>query len=249
MVAFCNCRSFVVVSFLSCAAVFAQNGAKSTPSSLEKAAGQFVALLDKGEFDKATATFDAAMLQAMPPDALKSTWEKILAQAGAFKKQSGTWREKSGNYEIVNVTCEFAKMKLDTRVVFDADEKIAGLSFRPPRQPTPAGVEQVWEGKLDVGGAELPLVFHLFKQKNGKFVGTMDSPDQGAKGILLDEVSVKDNAVRLELKSAKFVFEAQLAKDGREMTGDFKQAGQTFPLTLKKTAKAKESKPPTSRKS
>ncbi len=72
----------------------------------------------------------------------------------------------------------------------------------------------------------------------------MDSPDQGAKGIVLDEVTVKEDAVRLELKSARIVYEGKRAADGREITGEFKQAGQTFPLTLKKVARAKESRRP-----
>ena len=39
-----------------------------------------------------------------------------------------------------------------------------------------------WSGKLDLGAAKLTLVFH-FEQKDGFVACTMDSPDQGAKGI------------------------------------------------------------------
>jgi hypothetical protein len=67
----------------------------------------------------------------------------------------------------------------------------------------------------------------------------MDSPDQGATGTVLDEASIKDDAVRLELKSAKMVFEGKRDKDLPTITGELKQSGQTFPLTLKKAAKAK----------
>jgi hypothetical protein len=55
---------------------------------------------------------------------------------------------------------------------------------------------------------------------------------------VLDEVSVRNDVVRLELKSAKMTFEGKRAKDGTIM-GELKQAGQTFPLTLRKSAKAK----------
>src|SRR5262249_48178493 len=159
----------------------------------------FVALLDKGDFDKATGDFDEAMLRALPADKLKGTWEKVVADAGAFKRQLSSRVEKSGKYEVVIVTCEFQKKKLDTRVVFDKDGKITGLFFKTP---PPTGEEEIFEGTFKVGAIEIRLVFHLFKQKDGTYLGTMDSPNQGAKDIPLDEVSVKDDAVRLELKSA-----------------------------------------------
>jgi pimeloyl-ACP methyl ester carboxylesterase len=212
--------------------------------SREQAAKAFVELLDKGEFAKATNDFDDAMRKALPPDELKKTWEKVLNQAGAYKKQVASRTDTTGKYETVYVTCEFARMQLDARVVFDKGGKITGLFFGPVKKPTPKGMEEIWEGTLKVGAVELRLVFHLFKQKDGTYAGTMDSPDQGATDIALDEVSVKDDTVRLELKSAKMVFEGKRSKDGQELAGDLKQAGQTFPLTLKRVAKVKESRRP-----
>jgi hypothetical protein len=177
----------------------------------------------------------------MPTDELKKTWEKILGQAGAYKDQLGARRESSAKYEIVYVTCEFVKVKLDTRVVFDKDGKITGLFFSPTRNPAPTGAEEIWEGALKVGATNLRLVFHLFKQKDGTYTGTMDSPDQGAAGIVLDEVSVKADNVRLQLKSATVVFEGKRDKNGQQILGEFKQAGQSFPLTLNRSAESKES--------
>ena len=43
---------------------------------MKQAAAEFIDLLDKGEFAKATKDFDAAMLKALPADELKKTWEK-----------------------------------------------------------------------------------------------------------------------------------------------------------------------------
>src|SRR5262249_34593669 len=148
---------------------------------------------------------------------------------------------KSGKYDVVVVTCEFQKKELDARVVFDKNSKITGLFFKTP---PPTGEEEIFEGTLKAGGIEIRLVFHLFKRKDGTYLGTMDSPEQGAKDIPLDEVRVKDNAVRLELKSAKMVYEGKRDKDGKEIAGDLKQLGQIFPLTVKRVAKAKEVRRP-----
>jgi imidazolonepropionase-like amidohydrolase/pimeloyl-ACP methyl ester carboxylesterase len=211
---------------------------------LEQAARAFVELLGKGEFERATADFDATMRKVMLPDKLKKAWQKVLDDAGPFKKQTGSRRDKSGKYDVLYVTCEMGKSKVDVRVVFDKDSKIAGLSFGPARKPRPSGVEEIWEGKLKAGAIEIRLVFHFFKQKDGSYAGTMDSPDQGAKDLDLDEVSIKDDAVRIELKSAGLVFQGKRGKEGQEISGDFKQAGRSFPLTLKKVTKVSESRRP-----
>jgi uncharacterized protein len=234
----------VFFGLVFCCGVAAQEEAKAQSGDLEQAARAFVGHLDKGEFEKATDDFDATMRKVLPPDELKKAWQKALDDYGQFKKQISSRREKSANYEIVYVTCELAKSKIDARIVFDKDGKIAGLSFGPPKKPKPSGAEEIWQGELKAGAIEIRLVFHLFKQKDGGYAGTMDSPDQGAKGLDLDEVAIKDDIVRIELKRAGVVFEGKRDKGGQEITGDFKQAGRTFPLTLKKVSKLSESKRP-----
>jgi pimeloyl-ACP methyl ester carboxylesterase len=241
MFAACKLRLAIAVGLLLTSSLAAQDKAEKKETPIEKTAKAFVALLGKGDFDKATGHFDETMLKVLPSEKLKDSWEKVVADAGKFKKQLSSRVEKSGKYDAVIVTCEFQKKKMDARVVFDKDGKITGLFFKPP---SPTGKEEIFEGKLKVGGIELRLVFHLFKQADGTYLATMDSPDQGARGLAFDEVSVKDDAVRLELKSAKLVYEGKLDKDRKKMTGNLKQAGGTYPLTLEKVAKVKEARRP-----
>jgi pimeloyl-ACP methyl ester carboxylesterase len=68
----------------------------------------------------------------------------------------------------------------------------------------------------------------------------MDSPDQGATGIPVEEVIFKDNTLRLEVKSAGGVFEGKISEDFLVIEGEWKQSGQTFPLTVKRVDKAVE---------
>jgi pimeloyl-ACP methyl ester carboxylesterase len=241
MLPLCKGWSAIVVGLLVSAPLIAQDKPGNQEAPCEKTAKAFVALLGKGDFEKATADFDETMLKVLPAEKLKDTWAKVVADAGAFKKQLHSRTEKSGKYDIVIVTCAFEQKKTDARVVFDKDGKITGLLFRPT---PPTGEEEIFEGTLKAGAIELRLVFHFFKQKDGTYLGTMDSPDQGAKGIPLDEVTVKEDAVRLELKIAGLVYEGKRDKDGKEISGNFKQGGQTFPLTLKKVAKARETRRP-----
>lgn len=240
MFPFCKSLFVLTLGLLFTSSLSAEEKPEKKEAPLEKAAKAFVDLLDKGEFEKAAGDFDETMLKVLPADKLKGTWAKVVGEAGAFKKQLASRIEKKDKYEIVFVTCQFEKKKMEARVVFDKDGKIAGLFFKAPPL---TGEEEIFEGTLKVGGIEIRLVFHLFKQKDGTYLGTMDSPDQGAKDIPLDEVSVKDDIVRLEYKAAKMVYEGKRDKDGKEITGELIQ-GQKFPLTLKKVAKAKETRRP-----
>src|SRR2546427_278677 len=107
MIARCRLISLPVLVLIGLTTASAQD----KPQPLEQAAKAFVELLDKGEFAKATRDFDATMQKVMPPDDLKKTWEKVLGDAGAFKKQLATRIETKDKYQIVFVTCEFAKAK------------------------------------------------------------------------------------------------------------------------------------------
>jgi dienelactone hydrolase len=96
----------------------------------------FLTALEKGDFTPAEQDFDATMTKVFGPDKLEAMWTKQLpAQVGAFIKQGPARREETQGYQIVLVTCEFEKAKLDARVVFDKGGKIAGLQFVPTAPP------------------------------------------------------------------------------------------------------------------
>jgi uncharacterized protein len=101
-----------------------------------------------------------------------------------------------------------------------------GTSFAQPK------IEGAWQGTLDVPGAKLHIVFNLTKAANGTFAATMDSPDQGAKGIPVDAVTFADNALHLELKAIMGSFDGTLKADGATIDGNWKQGGMSFPISL-----------------
>lgn len=89
----------------------------------------------------------------------------------------------------------------------------------------------VWEGKLNVGTTSLRLVFHLKKDSTG-FSGSMDSPDQGAKGIGLSKVELKMDSLLMEVASAGGKAIGRLVNDST-FSGHWVQ-GASLPLELKK---------------
>ena len=55
-----------------------------------------------------------------------------------------------------------------------------------------------WQGVLNTGNMELRLVFNITLSEDGSFNATLDSPDQGAMGIPLGEVSLSRDSLRIE---------------------------------------------------
>lgn len=83
----------------------------------------------------------------------------------------------------------------------------------------------IWSGKLDVQGAKLSLVFHLDDDKP-----TMDSPDQGAKGIPIQVERKGFGKIDIRIPSLGASFEGIYMM--QQIVGTFKQMNQTLPLTL-----------------
>src|SRR5262245_8153308 len=97
-------------------------------------------------------------------------------------------------------------------------------------------IEGAWEGTLDFGGAKLRLVLKISKAADGSLTAKADSPDQGAIDLPVDTISLKDGAVRFEMKRTMASYEGTLNKAASEISGEFKQGGMTVPLTLKRSA-------------
>jgi len=93
----------------------------------------------------------------------------------------------------------------------------------------------VWQGKLDIQGYKLRIVFNIKKDKE-KLIATMDSPDQGAKGIKVDKVIYQENKIELILSSINGKYEGII--ESEKIKGKWIQNGMSFPLNLKKSKKA-----------
>lgn len=86
-----------------------------------------------------------------------------------------------------------------------------------------------WNGVLKVPGGQLRVVFNISKTNNG-YSTTLDSPDQGAKGIPVTVTSFENSVLKLEIPSAGIAYEG-MVKD-TAIAGNFKQGGQSFVLDM-----------------
>jgi fermentation-respiration switch protein FrsA (DUF1100 family) len=101
------------------------------------------------------------------------------------------------------------------------------------------GITGAWNGILKVQGTQLSLVFNISKTDSG-YSATMDSPDQGAKGIPVTTTQFENSVVKLTISSARIEYEGTLSNDNTIINGTFRQAGQSFPLNLSREKHEKE---------
>jgi alpha/beta superfamily hydrolase len=86
-----------------------------------------------------------------------------------------------------------------------------------------------WSGVLKFSGGQLRVVFNITKTENG-YASTMDSPDQGAKGIPVPTTSFENSVLKLSIPSIAVAYEGIL-KDNA-IVGNFSQGGQSLVLNL-----------------
>lgn len=106
-----------------------------------------------------------------------------------------------------------------------------------------------WLGKLEVSGITLRIVFNLSLAGNDSIAVTLDSPDQGAKGIRIGPVEINGNNIKISASLLKGEYNGTFKSDTL-IEGKWTQAGMTYPLDLAKLKTAflinrpQEPKPP-----
>ena len=86
-----------------------------------------------------------------------------------------------------------------------------------------------WSGKLKVGTMSLTLVLHLV-QEDGYVKVTLDSPDQGAKGIGCYKEFLSDDSIAVKVETLGVNYRARLTNG--KLEGTFSQNGLSLPLIL-----------------
>ncbi|MCP5063799.1 MAG: prolyl oligopeptidase family serine peptidase, partial [Ignavibacteriae bacterium] len=92
-----------------------------------------------------------------------------------------------------------------------------------------------WYGVLDIQGQKLRIVFHIV-ENDGSLTATMDSPDQGAKGIPVSDVSTENSILSIFAKAIGFEYTGKVNETFSNIEGTFKQTGQEFELNLQREA-------------
>jgi pimeloyl-ACP methyl ester carboxylesterase len=86
-----------------------------------------------------------------------------------------------------------------------------------------------WKGVLKIQTQELPIVFNI-SENDGILSSTMDSPSQGAVGIVTDSTSFVDNILTIDI--SKFGINYVGTFDGTSIIGTFTQGNNPISLDL-----------------
>ena len=78
-----------------------------------------------------------------------------------------------------------------------------------------------WVGTLDAGGTMLSIVFR-FIDDNGEYKAYMDSPDQGATDIVIDDVILKEKNITLIISQIGGQYSGEITENGK-IIGKWKQ--------------------------
>jgi uncharacterized protein len=111
-----------------------------------------------------------------------------------------------------------------------------GSAFAADNPPDISPLAGVWQGSLKAGSVSLRIVFNV-GIRDGLLRATMDSPDQGGKGLPVTKVVFADSRVLFEMKAISGTYEGTMSADGFSIDGTWKQAGSEFPIVLEKMAR------------
>lgn len=101
------------------------------------------------------------------------------------------------------------------------------------KEHKPSDIEGAWKGTLDTGAVQLRVVFHITNTDDG-LTATLDSPDQGMKGLPTTSVTRNGSSLKIEVKSIAGAFEGKISSDLSQIDGTWSQGGGSLPLTLKR---------------
>ena len=84
-----------------------------------------------------------------------------------------------------------------------------------------------WQGSIETGHGNLKVVIHISAAKEDAFIGTLDSPDQGATGIPMNVIHYKQRELHFEIERL----------DCSQIDGLFKQLGRSASLSFQRVNK------------
>jgi len=92
-----------------------------------------------------------------------------------------------------------------------------------------------WLGTLNAGAMQLRLALHIAAAKDGTLTATLDSLDQGAMGIPVTSVTLKDSKLSLTVDAVHGTYEGTVNKDATGIDGTWSQ-GMPLELNFKRGA-------------
>ena len=120
------------------------------------------------------------------------------------------------------------------RIAITALVALASVAAFTPAQAQEKTMAGDWTGILSApNGMEIEVIFKVVEGDDGALSTTLDVPGQGAAGIVCTDTSVDEEGLHIsgcEIPGGGG-YDGALNEEGG-LTGNFNQAGQSFPLNL-----------------
>jgi pimeloyl-ACP methyl ester carboxylesterase len=180
-----------------------------------------------------------------PDGTLKATLDSIdQPGANGIPVNSITLKDSKLNLDVATVHGTYeGKVAPDAKTISGTwtQNQPLPLEFKRATAPLktehkaakPSDIDGSWLGSLDAGAVKLRVVFNIVNTEDG-LTATMDSPDQGMKGLPTTSVTRNGASLKIEAKQIAGVFEGTISSDQSSIDGKWTQGPNTFPLTLKR---------------
>ena len=103
--------------------------------------------------------------------------------------------------------------------------------------PQGINIEGSWQGALKVSSIQFRIVFNIISSDEGNYKATMDSPDQGAKDIPVDKVTLAGENLKIEMPAIRGEYNGLVNSESNKIEGTWTQAGINYQLDLEKADK------------
>jgi len=111
---------------------------------------------------------------------------------------------------------------------------LVGLAAAQSTDPKP--FLGAWKGTLSIAGQELEIGLNFSLDEANKVQGTFDSITQGAMGLKLGAIEIKDKTITFLINDVPGdpTFKGALGETGKKLAGEFAQGGYAGTFSVEK---------------
>jgi putative intracellular protease/amidase len=119
----------------------------------------------------------------------------------------------------------------------DGATTVAAKTPTNPSDRYTKGVFGNWQGKLIASEGTFHVAVHIWPDKTGIPLGTINSLDEDDSPLTLSSTTFKDSALHFEVASVGGSFDGTLDREQSAIRGTWQQHGISTPLLLERTSK------------
>jgi putative intracellular protease/amidase len=116
----------------------------------------------------------------------------------------------------------------------------AEVTAKPRSNPSDQYSKSVfgnWQGKLTISEGSFRVAVHIWPDKSGNLVGTIDSLDEDDDGMTVSSTTFKNSVLHFEVASVGGLFDGILDSEQSAIKGTWLQHGISTPLLLERVSK------------